>query len=196
MAKTNGNDANRVAVGKPKAVGAVYAAPIDTDLPTDATTDLNEKFKCLGYVSEDGLENEAEKDTEETKAWGGDVVNVSTTSYKETFKYSLIEALNVEVLKHVYGDKNVEGTLETGVKIKKSGADLPHIRLVFETVLKGNIKRIVVPDAQVTEVGTIKYVDSDVLAYETTATAFPDNKGVTSIEYLATPKAAPGPGAG
>ena len=50
------NSAN-VTAGKPKITGAVYRAPLGTTLPTDATTDLAEAFKNMGYGSEDGLVN-------------------------------------------------------------------------------------------------------------------------------------------
>ncbi len=49
-----GNDAKNVSVGKPLATGAIFVAPIGTTAPTDAKTALNEAFKCVGYVSEDG----------------------------------------------------------------------------------------------------------------------------------------------
>ena len=62
------NTISNVAAGKPKIGGAVYAAPIGTPLPTDATTALNSAFKNLGYVSEDGLKNGNEIDVEKVKA--------------------------------------------------------------------------------------------------------------------------------
>ena len=46
-----------VGVAKPAAGGAVYRAPLGTALPTSTDAELNEAFKSLGYISDDGLTN-------------------------------------------------------------------------------------------------------------------------------------------
>ena len=51
------SDVNNVSAGKPKIGGAVFVAPIGTELPEDVTTQLNEAFKGLGYCSDDGITN-------------------------------------------------------------------------------------------------------------------------------------------
>jgi hypothetical protein len=85
------NDADNVSFGKPKSTGAVFVAPYGTALPTNAHMSLNAAFEGMGYVSEDGLVNSVESDTEEVNAWGGDLVLVGQTTFKETFMVNLIE---------------------------------------------------------------------------------------------------------
>lgn len=69
------NQPKYVTSAKPKVGGSIYSAPIGTALPTDATTALNTAFKCLGYVSDDGVQNSDDRKTTDIKSWGGDIVN-------------------------------------------------------------------------------------------------------------------------
>lgn len=183
----NNNVAN-VTAGKPKIGGAIYRAPIGTTLPTDASTALDAAFENMGFVSEDGVTNSNSMESDELKAWGGDTVLNPQTAKTDTFKYKLIEALNVEVLKYVYGDDNVSGTLATGITITANSEDQAEQAIVIEMALKGGvIKRVVIPNGKVTEVGDIVYQDGDAVGYETTLTALPDTSGNTHYEYIYKP---------
>ena len=178
-------DAKLTSVGKPKIGGAIFRAPAGTPLPTDATTKLNDAFKCLGYCGEDGLVNAIEKESEEIKAWGGDVVMTPTTSQKDSFSFKLLEILNEEVMKAVYGDKNVSGTLSTGITVKVNSEPQAACSWVVEMLLnEGAVKRIVVPSAGVTEVGEVVYKDDEAIGYDTTIVATADSGGQTHYEYI------------
>lgn len=178
-------DAKLTSVGKPKIGGAVFRAPAGSKLPTDATTPLDGAFKCLGYCGEDGLTNKNTADTKDIKAWGGDVVLTASEGKKDTFAFKLIEILNVEVLKAVYGDKNVSGTLATGIVVKANNAPQEECSWVVEMLLNGGaVKRIAIPQAAVTEVGEIVYKDDEEIGYDTTITATADTSGNTHYEYI------------
>ncbi|MCM1172076.1 MAG: phage tail protein [Clostridium sp.] len=178
-------DSKNVTTGKPRVGGAVFVAPVGTVLPQNATDQLDEKFKDLGYCSDDGITNSNTPESDSIKAWGGDVVLNVQTGKEDTFTLKLIEALNINVLKTVYKDENVSGNLDEGIKIKVNAKEQEPSAWVIDMLLRGNIlKRIVIPEASITEIGEIKYGDEDVIGYELTLGATPDETANTHYEYV------------
>lgn len=179
------NTVANVSAGKPLIGGAFYIAPVGTALPTSTTAALNEAFVALGYVSEDGLTNSNSPESENIRAWGGDTVLTIQSEKTDTFSCTFIEALNVNVLKLIYGNDNVTGTLSQGITVTANSSDLDEWSLVCDMTLRGGVaKRIVIPRGKVSEIGEISYTDDEAIGYEATITAMPDTSGNTHYEYI------------
>lgn len=179
------NTAGYVTTGKPNIGGSVWVAPKGTTLPTNATTALDTtKFTCLGYVSEDGLENNNEMDVSAIKAWGGNIVYRSLTELSDEFSLALIETENVDVKKAVYGESHVTVDGSGNVEVDVVAEDPIERVWVFELALRNNTQhRIVIPDGAITAREAITYNDSDPVAYGITVSAYPDANGSTHKEY-------------
>lgn len=177
------NTAN-VTTGKRRVDGGIYRAPLGTTLPTDASTSLAAAFKNIGYVAEDGVTNTVSRETTDIKEWGGDVVDSVMTAQTDTFKFKSIEALNVDLLKTVFGAANVtesSGAITINVKATESDAAI----FVIDMIMKNNrLKRIVIPNGKISALGDIVYKANEAVAYELTITAALDSSGVTHYEYI------------
>jgi len=178
------NTAN-VSAGKPKIGGAIYRAPLGTTLPTSVEAVLNEAFVCLGYVSDAGLVNANTATSTAIKAWGGDTVLDVQTDKPDTYQFTLLEVLDPNVLKAVYGDSNVSGTLETGITVNANSTEQTDCCWVVDMIMRNDAKkRIVIPAGKVTAVGNITYSDSAAVGYDTTVSCHPDTAGNTHYEYI------------
>lgn len=176
---------SNVSAATPGVSGAIYRAPIGTTLPTDASTTLDVAFVELGYVSEDGLVNTNSPETENIKEWGGtDVLNVLTEKTDE-WQCTLIEVLNVNVLKAIYGASNVTGTLATGITVTANTDEQEEAIWVVDMVMRnGVLKRVVIPNGKISELGDITYKRDEAVGYEITLTGLADASGNTHYEYI------------
>ena len=165
-----------VSAAKPGVGGAIYMAPLGTTLPTTASAPLAEAFESLGYLSDDGLKHNVNMSSQQTKAWGGDVVLSSQTDKNHTYTFSALEALNATVMKAVYGSSNVSGNLAAGVQVKLNADEGVEHAWVFDEILRnGVLKRTVIARGKITTVAEITDGDSVPIAYGLTLQAMPDD---------------------
>ena len=164
-----------VSAAKPGVGGAIWMAPLGTALPTSASAPLSEAFQSLGYLSEDGLKHNVNMTSQQTKAWGGDVVLSSQTDKNHTYTFSALEALNSVVMKAVYGSSNVSGSLAAGLTTKLNSDEVTESVWVFDEILRnGVLKRTVIARGKITTIAEITDSDSNPIAYNITLQAMPD----------------------
>lgn len=174
-----------VTAAKPAVAGVCYVAPVGSTLPTDASTALDAAFVNLGYLSEDGITNSTDISSTTIKEMGGKSVLTIQESKNDSFGFTLIEALNPDVLKTLYGSSNVTGSLAAGLSVAAKSDELDESAWVLELVMRGDVlKRIVIPCASISEIGDISYTGSDAVGYEITLSVSADSSGVNHYEYL------------
>jgi hypothetical protein len=153
--------------------GELYVAPIGTTLPTDTSTALNAAFKGLGYFSEDGVTDTPEKNIEDITAWqNAKRVRSVVTEAKETYTGTLLQT-NKDVIETVYGT-TVTQTVAHGTYTINPGATSGRKAWVLEVVDGAEIKRIVIEDGEITEVGEQNYATGEAIGYPITLEAYSD----------------------
>ncbi|WP_216395531.1 phage tail protein [Arcanobacterium phocae] len=173
-----------LAMGAPQIAGGAFAAaPIGSTLPTDAKTVLDEAFKARGYLDEDGFKLSIDRSSNDRKAWGGVTVRRLTSEYAEKISLTLLESANADVLKMVFGEKNVEATSDK-VTVKHTSADPEPMVFAFTTKDGDSLRRVVVPNGQLSLAGEVQYTHSDLITYPVEIAANVDGKGVTVYEYI------------
>lgn len=166
------NSAANVRVG---AQGIIYHAPLLTALPTDTSTALNVAFVDVGYISEDGFSYTVEQASNDTRAWGGDLIRRITNEFGLTMTFTMVEH-NANSVAAFYGNGSASAWEVKNVIVRK--AWVAHI------TDGAKIRRIVVPDGEVTERGDVTFATADVVGYPITVTAYPNATGTYAFEYL------------
>lgn len=186
MAEELAKDASNVGVAKgntSNAGGYAWVGKTTDPLPTDAKTPISDAFKSLGYISEDGLTNTTDTDSEDYKEWGGTVIKSEQTSYSESYQASFLESRE-SVLKTVYGDDNVTSDGNGGIAVKHNGAFTEERAYIFESLVTATlIKRTVIPRGSIQERDDVSENSEDLLSYTPTIKALPDADGNTSYVY-------------
>jgi hypothetical protein len=165
------NDASKVRVA---AAGTVNHAPIGTALPTDTTTALNVAFVHVGYISDEGITGDPEEATSDIRAWGGDLVRRVISEYGEAYAFTMIET-NANSIAAYFGSGTASAWEGKQIEIRKAW--------VFHITDGVALRRIVLPDAAVTDRGTITYATTEAIAYPVTVSTFPNAAGVHSFHY-------------
>ena len=178
-------DASQVTVGSAKATGAIWVAPKDTSLPTDATTSLGGTWVLLGFTSDAGVTISETANTESIRAWEArtEVYNVRT-EYTESVSFTPIQC-NADVAKLMWGTSNVTTGTGGALTVKHSGATIDPVCIVIETTPRTGIVKRYTGTFQLTERGDQVMDGTQVDGRQLTFNAVADTNGVTMFEYTA-----------
>jgi hypothetical protein len=169
-------NASNVLAGKPKVTGGIRYTRNATAFPDDATTALTAEWLDAGYVSSDGLVQTIDASDDKIVAWGGDIVKVVRTEHSVSYTFTLIETRSADALKLMFGEENV--TVTDGlISVDLVAGMVPRASFVFDMKDEKGV-RVVVEDGQPAISGDVNFVDEDVIGYEVTVEAFPNDKGV------------------
>ena len=164
----------------------VFIAPIGTAAPTDTTTAWAAAWKLVGLLDGDeGFAESRDQDTAEFYAWGGKLIKRSISKQKRTIKFVALENNDT-----VFDLVNPGSTRTTAASTRTAAVKVPTVKkfaIGFEQREGTSILRRIAANAQVAEVGEIKFGESNVTAYEITVILFPDsttNVLYTDIETL------------
>lgn len=176
--------------------GYIWVAPLGTELPADASTELGEEFVGLGYLSEDGLTEPAAFEAgDDIVAAGGDTVAQADPTFSKTWTGTCIEALNEDLLKVAYGSSNVTVESATPTKdgmitVKEQASGVEHHVIVIDEMLKGGRKRRnVMADATFLLTGDVSHVHTALVNFEFTINAYPTDTQPAQTQYITVPKA-------
>ena len=182
MAESNTNNQANVSSAKGVKGGYIFSAPLGTPLPTDIKTKLDQAFKCLGFLSEDGYVESVNEDADDINDMNGDVMDSTNSKRVESAQLTFAE-IKAATLKRQYGDANV--TDENGLITVKHNADSHDVfAYVLDLVLKNNRRwRKVVPKGKSSELDDLAIASSELCQRALTMKYLTDEQGNTCYDY-------------
>ena len=188
-------DARQVTVGAALATGAIWVAPQDTELPTDATTAKSEDFTLLGFTSDAGVQISENSTNQAIRAWEArtEVYNVRS-EYTESIAFIPIQC-NGDVAALTWGPNRVTVDENTGaIAAQHSGDTLEPVCVIIETTPREGIVKRFCGTFQLAERGSQTMDGTQVDGRQLTFNAIADENGVTMYEYTAFTVEAPADG--
>jgi hypothetical protein len=173
---------------RPDSGGVFFRAPLGTTLPTNATAPLNALFVDHGWLGEEGITISVNRDIKKHYAFGSDLVKTTQGQFDEQLKLSFLES-DPDVLETVFGAGVTLGTDGAGnrtIRVEHKSKQLPRSAFVIHTVDGNKVRRLVVQEGAVVDVGDISYMHTDILKYSITIDCYKPAAGNAEavVEYI------------
>lgn len=165
--------------------GALWKAPLGTTLPldTDPFAALDSAFVNLGYISDDGVTENADDSVDDVVAWqSATTVRSSTTESTISLELMLIETKGT-VLEAFYRGSTVTTPAANVYKleVKPIVAD-PSVWVL--DALDGTLyERSVIGNGEIVERGEVQNMNGGAKGYPITLRCYPDASGNLMVKY-------------
>ena len=163
--------------------GAGWTAPLGTSSPGDPDVQPLSPWLPLGAVSEDGLTQGFDEDSQSFTPWGFTApIRTTITQSLRTFSLTVWETGRVIVQSLQYRIPTADLVPTSGLTtFAETASPVPDRRAFWFVVLDGDtFKRgFFVPEGEITERSDVSHKQDEVAGFEWTITAYPDEAGNT-----------------
>lgn len=169
--------------------GAVRVGDVGIVIPTGMEA-WGDEWLDAGYISDDGLSEELDEDSETFTPWQSSTpIRTETTRSARTFQFTCWES-NFTTVSLYYRvdaeDMSVDGEgADAVVSFDEKGKPKRQLRAFGFDMIDGNYhRRAICPYAEITERGSVTYKSDELVAYELTVTAYPGTDGIAIKRFF------------
>ena len=163
--------------------GGLYVASEGSTAPTDATSPVPTGFNGVGYISEDGVTEAFDDNSDDITAWqNGATVRTVISSSTATLQAKIIQ-LNKTSLELYYKGSTVTSISGGGSQLDVKVPNADRRAFIFDVIDGDNHYRTYIPHGEVTSRGDIAYVSTDAIGLDVTITAYPDENNVVFSKF-------------
>ncbi|MCX5598457.1 phage tail protein [Streptomyces phaeochromogenes] len=174
--------------------GGGWVAPLGSTSPGDPEVQPVSPWLPLGAISDDGLVQGFEEDTQSFTPWGYTApIRTTITSSLRTFGLTVWEVGRTTVQSLQYRLDVADLAPASGLtSFAETASPVPDRRAFWFVVLDGDtFKRgFYVPEGEITERSDVTHKQDEIAGFEWTITAYPDDAGITVYHFDRVPDTA------
>lgn len=162
--------------------GGGWVAPLGSTSPGDPAVQPLSPWLPLGAISDDGLVQGFEEDSQSFTPWGlTSPIRTSITSSLRTFSLTVWETARTTVRSLQYRLDVAELAPVSGLtSFAETASPVPDRRAFWLAVFDGDLQLgFYLPEAEITERSDVTHKQDEVAGFEWTITAYPDAEGNT-----------------
>lgn len=165
--------------------GVLFVGKVGITMPTNAKDPLDPGFEDMGIVRDTGVKQSIERETEDIKGYGGDVIYVLQTSAKYGFGVTVVESTNATTLKGIFGEDNVVVAADGSITLKHNKSKLGRCSVVLDHIIDQGLRRQVIEVAQITLSSEVEHTHENIVQYDLDIRTFAGSDGNNVLEYIA-----------